>query len=498
LGTSLLSGALWSVGIRWVGRVLGFVSLAICARVLTPADYGLVNMAMVVVGLFNVFTYFGIDAALLRKSNCTPEDYNSAWTLKVAQGAILGALIAAAAPFAQDFYRDDRVGPILLCVAACIAINGTANIYVVDFRKNLDFRTDFVINILPRLFSVAIAITLALTLRTYWALVVSICSTYISWVVASYVMCRKRPTWSLSSSRELLSFSTWYFAQGLAGFLMTQADRLLLGPRLGPSALGTYVMARETATLPNTEVTLPFGRALFPTLARLVGDQHRFRTAALNVIGAVVTVIAPVSVALSITAPDVIAVLLGSQWSSAAPLVSLFALGGLFGAIRIVTNHIMTTLGLVRLSAGYAWLEALLLLGLLLPAYSRGGSAAVAGLAATVSFLMTFVQFAALHYAGVVTDLRQLRFLGRPLTAVAAMAAAMLLVPIPADIHPFASLVGACSVGAIVYGLVTVGLVMQAAPDAHERLLLATLLSGPAGRLLPKALHRRLAPRAPG
>jgi O-antigen/teichoic acid export membrane protein len=493
LGASLLSGALWSVAIRWVGRVLGFVSLAICARVLTPADYGLVNMAMVVVGFFNIFTHFGIDAALLRNQHCTTADYDTAWTLKVLQGLILGVLIAAAAPWTNELYGDDRIAPIVLSIAACIAFNGFANIYIVDFRKNLDFRTDFILNIVPRLISVGLAIGLALTLRNYWALVVSICSTYVVWVVFSYVMTTKRPRWSLSQSRSLLSFSAWYFAQGLADFVLGQADRMLLGERLGARNMGVYSMARETATLPNTEVTLPLGRALLPTLARINHDGQRFAAAARNTLGAVVTVIAPVSVMLAMVADDFVRVLLGPQWSDAAPLVAIFAVAGTFGAIRIVTTNVMTSMGMVRISACYAWLHAALFIGLLLPVFTAAGLKAVGWLSLAVSMAMVAVHAYALRLIGVFSRLSELGFMARPFAAAALMATGMSLLPELPDMPPLARLILNCSVGSVVYLAATTMMVTRIPIEAsHERMLLGLLVPTRLGSMLPDFVGRRL------
>lgn len=477
LSARLLDGALWSVAIRWVSKVLGFVSLAICARVLTPADYGLINMAMVLAGFFNVFANFGIDAALIRNQHAEPQDYDTAWSIKVIQNVVLGLAMAAVAPLADGLYGDARVSGIVLCIAAATAFGGLSNIYIIDFQKRLDFRTDFILNIVPRIVAVATAIALALLLRSYWALVISICSTYISTVLFSYIMVRQRPKWSLRRARSLLGFSTWYLLQGLAEFVQSQADRLLLGTRTGAASLGMYAIARETAALPNTEISLPLSRVLLPALSTISHDQARFSKAVRQTLGALLAVIGPASVLLASLAPEFVRVLLGPQWDGAAPLLAILSLAGVCGAVRIVTNSTLTSLGRVRLGAGYAWLQAILFLIGLLPALAAGGLTGVAWLLLGLAVLIAGVQLGTLYYVGVFQRLPELLSLLRPLIAVAVMAGCVLtakaqLPPGP----PLLALFAYSALGISVYLFATaVLMVINRDPDGHERMLVSLI-----------------------
>lgn len=486
LANRLLSGALWSVAIRWASKVLGFVNLAVCARLLTPADYGVMNMAMVMAGLFTVVANFGIDAALLRNQNCTKDDYDTAWSLKVLQGLLLGALMAIAAPFAESIYGDARITPLVLCIAACTALNGFANIYVIDFQKRLDFRTDFILNIIPRVIAVGLAIALAYWLRNYWALILSICSTYITWTALSYIVARGRPTWTLRQFRSFFGFSVWYFMQGLADYLYGQSDRLVLGGRVGAADLGVYSIARETAALPSTEITLPLGRALLPTLSRLNHDHERFAIAVRKTLGSTLTVIAPIAITLALTAPEVVRLLLGPQWSDAAEFVRVFAIAGIFGAIRVVTSIALTSLGLVRLTAMAAFAQAIIFFAFLTPAYAAAGLPGVTRLVLTLSAVMCGVQLALLRYVHIVSRLGHLSYLLRPLAAGIVMAATIVTITRMApDMQALPSLLLKGTAGSLVYICATVVLMKAfSGPDAHERHLINVLV--------PTSWHARL------
>ncbi|HZF81658.1 MAG TPA: oligosaccharide flippase family protein, partial [Rubrivivax sp.] len=94
----LLLGAAWTVGGRWSIKAIGFISTIIMARLLVPADYGVVAMAMLAVGLVQALLDFNAGTALLRKAEVGRDEIDSAWSLGILQGVLTGALLALASP----------------------------------------------------------------------------------------------------------------------------------------------------------------------------------------------------------------------------------------------------------------------------------------------------------------------------------------------------------------------------------------------------------------
>ena len=92
---AFIAGAFWTVGMRWAVKGIGFINTVIMARLLAPADYGLVAMAMLVVGLIGAVLDMGTEVALLRKDQVSKDEIDSAWTLQAIQGVLIGSLVAA-------------------------------------------------------------------------------------------------------------------------------------------------------------------------------------------------------------------------------------------------------------------------------------------------------------------------------------------------------------------------------------------------------------------
>ena len=117
IGSRVATGAGWMVAFRWSDRVIGLASLALLARLLSPADFGLVGYAMVVIGLLEIFTEMSTDAALIRTRRAEPADYDAAFTLNLLRGAALALLIAALAVPAARFFDEPRLVGVMLALA---------------------------------------------------------------------------------------------------------------------------------------------------------------------------------------------------------------------------------------------------------------------------------------------------------------------------------------------------------------------------------------------
>ena len=153
------------LALRWMIRILGLVSMVILARLLTPGDFGLVAMAMVVYALIDSMATTGVDLALIRDQRDSLELYDGAWTIQVLQGIFIAILMLASIPFAVAYFEESRLQTILSLLALSALIQGFRNIGTVAFRKELDFAKDFRFAVYQKLGVFAVTVTLALWLR---------------------------------------------------------------------------------------------------------------------------------------------------------------------------------------------------------------------------------------------------------------------------------------------------------------------------------------------
>ena len=330
--SAMVRGAAWMVSMRWSIRAIGLVNTVILARLLTPEDFGIVAMAMIVVGLLTELAETNVEIALIRNRNADRADYDSAWTMKILTGALITGGLFAAAPFAAGYFGDDWVEIVIQIVALRALILGFENIGVVDFRRNLQFGLDFRYGVFRRLSLFVIALGIAFALRDYRALAIAAPLSAVLTVGLSYYMSSYRPRFCVSRLRGLWSFSQWLMVDHACRFISERVDQFVIGGLAGASRLGHYYMASEVSAMPTREVIVPAGRALIPTFAKLAHDAAASRRAFVNVVGIQALYAFPAGFGMSVVAADLVPILLGAQWVGAVPFFQWLGIHAAFEA----------------------------------------------------------------------------------------------------------------------------------------------------------------------
>ena len=472
LGRHMLHGSAWMIGVRWAVRLTGLVSTIVLARLLSPADYGIVAMAMIVVSLLEVLSPSGQKLALIRLADPDREHYDTVWTMSVIVGVVIGALILAIAPLTVFYFRDGRAIPVMQWLALRSVIGGFENVGVLDFRRELRFDRVFVYNVAPKLVSFVATIAAAVWLRNYWALVVgmlvfSFASTGLSFAMHSY-----RPRFSLAKLGELLSFSFWTLLRSVGWSLNFQVDQLVIGGFSGAAAMGRYSVASDLASSPSREVNDPMVAVLYPVMATVQHDKKRLRQLYLRVLGWSVVICASTSVGVTVVAHDLVWAVLGPKWHDVEPLMGWLALSaGLLG----LSSGAYTTfdaLGRPDIGARMQWLRLLMLCVAIIPlgfAWHDLRLIAEGRLLVTLVFLPTL--FLAVGYVIGVSWWDYCCTCWRPLAASALMAASVLALEAALGSHkPVEGLLLESAAGAIVFTASSLGLwVLSGRPHAPER-----------------------------
>lgn len=421
LAGNLLNGAFWAIGIRWVSKFLGIVSLAICARILSPEDYGLVTMAMVVVGFVSLILELGLETALIRSQNPSAELYNSAWSIRIIQRSTLALIVIASAPLAANLYNDSRITLIMVAVGIAEFVCAFENIYSVNLRKYMNFRSDFLYIVIPRATSFIAAVTSVIILESYWGLVIGICVTEFSRTLLSYFIVNDRPKWSLIRWRDLAGFSGWFMARGLADFIVAESDRLILGVLGGARTTGIFSVAKEVSTLPSSEIVLPICRALTPTLSTIAGDPARLSAAIGKSLSGTMLIAAPVALGFALISNEFVLLLFGPKWTESIPILSILCIGGIAYAFREISANALVITGNIRTTVTISWANASILLFLFYPTYKLFDLIGIAWLIVFSAFATASVYALTLSKLNIASDKSLVSGLLRPIVSAVIM-----------------------------------------------------------------------------
>jgi O-antigen/teichoic acid export membrane protein len=424
----MAQGTVWMVAARWGVRGIGLVSTVILARLLAPADFGLVAMGTVTMGFVQVFAEGGQNLAVIRHADPTPEHYDTAWTMSVGAGLIVALVMVAAAPLASWYFHEPRAARVVAVLALAPLINGFTSAGVdIGFRRDLMFGKEFRFLVLRKLFPFAVTVPLAVVWRDYWALVAGIVCGELLSVAASYRMHRYRPRFRFDRLREIWSFSGWMQLTSIAGFFGDQVDQIVVGNLAGTALMGSYNIAADLATAPTKEIVVPAARAVFPVYATLLHEPARLAQSYLGMLSVIAVIALSTGTGVALVAHDMVALVLGAKWSAVAALIPWLAVGGGVWGVANSVNSVLSVTGNTRLAATRNAAFLLLVVPGSVVAGIGWGAQGVAAARALAALLFTPVMFYSVMRVIPVTAGEIGARLWRPAGAAVAMAAVVQL-----------------------------------------------------------------------
>jgi O-antigen/teichoic acid export membrane protein len=450
-------GFAWVFAWRMATRLMGLGSTLILVRLLSPAEFGLVAIAMSFIGSIDQFSQIGVEEALVRMPAPNRTVYDTAFTMIALRCALIAVITAISAWPVAVFFQDSRLVFVMLAIAGVTLIAGLENVGVQDFRRHMRFDQEFLLQAMPRLGGIVATITSAIVWHDFWALIIGTAVTRIGRVVMSYAVHPLRPRFSLAAWRDLIGFSLWTWAICVARVVRDQPTAFIVGRTVGTSGLGMLNVASEIALLPTSEIVYPMGRSMFSAfaLARRSGEDVEaiFR----RLVGLTAFLTVPASVGLGLLAAPLIHVMLGPAWVDAVPVMQAVSVAAAFSVLGHACHAQFDAFGLLRQDFAvilFGGLVRVALLFALVPGYGLPGAVTAFALSLILEPLAYLtvkswtLPFSGRALAGVVI---------RPAFATACMAAAVLALPEPsggAVTDIILRLASGVTVGAVCYAVV--------------------------------------------
>jgi len=398
----------FSQGVVFAIQMIATIFLA---RLLTPADFGVVTMVTTFSLLLMSFGQNGYAEAVIQREEMDHFLASNLFWINVGVSLLLAIGFAAAGSMLAKFYGDQRVAHVAVGMSLTIFISGTSVLHLALLKRALHFSVTSAIEVLSGAISVALAILLAWVGWGYWALVCGAIARPLVQSVGAWYLCRWIPSLPrrAAGTASIVRFALNLYGRYSFNYVTRNTDNLLVGWRFGPSALGFYKKAYDLFVLPANQLFSPAQEVALSTLSRLERGSVEYRRYFLNGLSILAFVGMGVGALLTLVGKDLIRLLLGAKWESAGQIFTFFGPG-----IGILLIYLAS--GLIHLSIGRAdrWLRwvivefivtvLLFLLGL------RWGPAGIA-LAWSASFWILIIP--AFWYAG-----KPIRFGVAPVIAV--------------------------------------------------------------------------------
>ena len=397
LSKRTFGGLQWTYVGSGVGAVLQLAMAAVLARLLTPASFGLVALAVVFLRFIEYFARAGVTQALVQKQTLSRDDMRAGFTLSAGVSIVFAVITVVAAPLAGTVAQDPELVPVLRWLSLGIVIQGLAAPAVARLRRELRFKQLALIGIGSYLIGYAgVGLAMALTGFGVYALVGAMLAQALTRALATYAIVRHPllPTTQRKAYRSILGFGARVSVVSFLEFLRSNLDTLAVGRFAGSTSLGLYNRANMLADLPAYHLSTGLGQVLFPSFSAIQLDHRRLRSAYVSAVGMSAAIILPLNAGMAVAAREIVLVLLGPQWIGAIQVMPwlLLASGiGMVGAFAGIVAEAQGALNAKMLVAGGSTIVLAILLVL-----ARGRPLSAYGAALAATALLTHIGYVAI------------------------------------------------------------------------------------------------------
>jgi O-antigen/teichoic acid export membrane protein len=313
----------WNIAGTFLKQGSGFIISIFLLRLLEPAEFGLVGMAMVFITVSQVFMDVGFSSALIQNKDNTNLTYSSIFYLNVVAGLVLTAIFYFSAPLIGDFYDIPGIASLTRWLSLIFVFNSLNLVQTAILTRELNFKVLTLRNIIATAVGGALGVICAFQGFGAYSLVVqqisiAILSTFFLWSTSKWKPDFK---FSMVEVKKLTGFSAFVFFDRFTTSVFQQLDKLLIGKVFSPAVLGFYSQA---GNLRDQVINYTSGTLLsvfYPVLSTIKDDHEEFKRIYFKVISVVAFVSYGLTGLLYIMGGDVIIILFGQKWE---PSIQIF------------------------------------------------------------------------------------------------------------------------------------------------------------------------------
>lgn len=462
LDRSLLHGVAWTGGIKWVTQILSWSATLVIARILTPADYGLVGMAMLYLGFVQLVNEFGLGAAIIRERDLTEDQISVLAGLSILLGLGLWAASAALAIPVAAFFRETAVQWIITILGVTFVTTGVRVVPRSLMTRDLQFKRVAATDATEALSATVVTLVLAVAGARYWSLVWGsiVGSTAGTLLALWWRGHRVRWPHDLAGLRHAITFGSHVVVSRISWYLYSNADFTIVGRVLGKVALGAYNFGWTLASIPVSRISVMVGQVTPAIFAAVQNDQAALRRYLLRLSEGLAFVTFPFAVGVALVADDFVFAALGDKWRGAIVPLRLLALYASIRSVSTILPQILVYVGRSRDQMRFSLLALCVMPPLFYIGAREWGTTGVAW-AWIVGY--PIIMIPVLLVAFEITGLTWLGYLGSLLPATTgclgmALVVLSLRMTMPASWSPLARLAVESSAGAAVYAGLMYGL----------------------------------------
>lgn len=326
---------------------LSLTNTIVLARLLTPADFGIIGMVTVFINFLIMFKDAGLSTATIQREEINRQQISTLFWINSFISLFLGIVIASSSPLIAAFYKKPELTTVTIVLSLSFILQGLTIQHSALLQRHLKFSVLATIDIIGHIVYTLIAIIMAILGFRYWALIGGTMGRTLIIFIFTFYACPWVPG-SLrrgTGVRGMLRFGGHLTSSYFIGYLARNLDRILIGRMIGAASLGLYTRAFTLLMQPLTQIRAPLTKLSLPVLSSLKNDPERYRSYFGKILDVSISLALPISVYCFLESEFLIGLLLGEKWMDAVPVFRILSVGGVFVATSGAPGVVMQSHG---------------------------------------------------------------------------------------------------------------------------------------------------------
>lgn len=332
LNKKILNATKWSTISEVMGKLVAPVSSMVLARLLTPEAFGIVATLNMVIVFAEIFTDAGFQRYLIQHQFKDDDDKDKTTNVAFWSNLVMSFLLWGGIAVFKDelayLVGNPGLGNVLVVACASIPLAAFSSIQMALFKRSLDFKTLFWRRLAIILVPLFVTIPLAFWLRSYWALVIGTILTNLINALLLSIKSNWRPRkyYCFSRLKEMFSFCSWSIIDSVLVWATSYIDIFFIGRMLNAYYLGIYKTSISTVGHFTSLITASILPVVMPAISKLQNNIPEMRLTLLKFQKYTSVLLLPIGMGVFMFQDLVTAIMLGDQWTEAAPFIGLWAL----------------------------------------------------------------------------------------------------------------------------------------------------------------------------
>ncbi|MFN4299827.1 MAG: lipopolysaccharide biosynthesis protein [Thermaurantimonas sp.] len=338
-----ISGVIWNISGNIANHIITFIVGIVLARLLTPKDYGLIGMTTMLIVISQTFIESGFRQALIRKQNCTNEDYSTIFLFNLFIAVIIYVILFFLSNYIALFFNEPELKNIIRVISFSLIISSLGIIQYTIFSKNINFKLLSWISLISSLVSGLVGIILAYKNFGVWSLVIkTLCGDFINiFLWWSFSKWKPMFIFSRKSFKELFNFGSKLLITNLIDQFFWTIYYSTIGKFFSIQTLGYYTRAEMFKNLPSQNLTFVINAVAFPTLSALQKDSEALKNSFKKFFLGTMLISTILILGMAATAKALVLVLIGEKWITTANYLQFLCIAALLFPASVLNSTIL-------------------------------------------------------------------------------------------------------------------------------------------------------------